>query len=105
MLIVDVIREADNEHEIYFLLTAYVEAVRYCDPLHHLPEIVRELPFNGVEDVNVRAESLRAILESSEAPDDKIRLVLAEALGIFAVARHRLETLREEYQSALLDAA
>jgi hypothetical protein len=105
MLIVDVIREADNEHEIYFLLTAYVEAVRHCDPLHHLPEIVRELPFNGVKDVSVRAESLRAILESPETLDDKIRLVLAEALGIFAVARHRLEMLREEELRPLLEAA
>lgn len=29
MLIFDVIREAVSKHEIYFLLTVYVEAVRY----------------------------------------------------------------------------
>jgi hypothetical protein len=105
MLIVDIIREAGNEHEIYFLLTSYVEALRYCDPLHLLPGDVRELPFNGAEDLSVRAERLRAVLESPAVPDDKIRLVLAEALDIFGVARHRLETLREEYQGALLEAA
>lgn len=105
MSIIDVIREADNEHEIYFLLTSYVEAVRYCDPLHLLPGDVRVLPFNGVEDVSMRAERLRAILESSAALDDRIRPLLAEALGIFAVAWHQLETLREKHQSALLEAA
>ena len=105
MLIVDVIRQADNEHEILFLLTAYVEAVRHCDPLHHLPEIARKLPLNGVEDVRVRAERLRADLESPDALDDKKRLVLAEALGIFAVARHRLETLHEDDQVALVAVA
>jgi len=105
MLMIDVIREADNEHEIYFLLTAYVEAVRHCDPLHHLPEVVRALPLTGVEDVRDRTERLRAVLESPGALDDMKRLVLAEAHGIFAVARRRLETLLEEYQGALLAAA
>jgi len=105
MLFVDVIRQADNEHEILFLLTAYVEAVRHFDPLHHLPGVVRELPFNSVEDVSARAESLGAILESPEALDDKIRLVLAEALGTFAVARHRLEMLREDMLRPLLETA
>jgi len=105
MLIVDVISEAQNEHEIYFLLTSYVEAVRYCDPLHHLPGVIRELPFNGVEDVSVRAERLRAVLESPDALDDKNRLVLVEAHGIFAEARHRLEMLRKEELRPLLEAA
>jgi len=105
MSITDVIREAANEHEIYFLLTSYVEAVRHCDPLHHLPGVVRELPFNGVEDVSVRARSLRAVLESPSALDDKIRLVLAEAHGIFAAARHRLEMLRKDALRPLLEAA
>ena len=105
MLIVDVIRQSDNEHEIFFLLTAYVEAVRHFDPLHHLPGVVRELPFNSVEDVSARAESLGAILESPEALDDKIRLVLAEAHGIFAVAWYRLEMLRKEELRPLLEAA
>jgi len=105
MLIVDVIREADSDHEIYFLVTSYVEAVRYCDPLRLLPMVVRELPLNDVEDVTIRVEMLRAILESPDALSDEIRLVLAEALDIFGMARHRLDALREEYQGALLEAA
>jgi len=105
MSITDVIREAANEHEIYFLLTAYVEAVRHCDPLHHLPEVVRALPLTGVEDVRDRTERLRAVLESPGALDDMKRLVLAEAHGIFAVAWYRLEMLRKEELRPLLEAA
>ena len=47
MPITDVIRVADNEFEIYLMLTSYVEAVRHCDPLCHLPEAVRALPLTA----------------------------------------------------------
>lgn len=105
MLITDVIHEADNAHEIHFLLTAYVEAVRYCDPLHRLPGFITELPFTGVADVLARAERLQAILESPAGADPAIQSILAEALGILAAAGKRLESLRENAPSPLLEAA
>jgi hypothetical protein len=105
MLITDVIREADNTHEIYFLLTAYVEAVRHCDPLQRLPGFITELPFTGLADVLARAERMRSVLESPAGADAAIQAVLAETLGILAVAGERLEALREGNAPPLLEAA
>jgi len=105
MLITDVIREAVNEYEIYFLLNAYVEAVRYCDPLHHLPEALRKLPFVSADHVNARLEQLKALHGSPDARGDGVRLVVAEALGILAVASRRLESIRGENPQPLLEAA
>jgi hypothetical protein len=105
MPITDVIREADSAHEIYFLLTAYVEAVRHCDPLQHLPGFITELPFTGFADVQMRAERMRSLLESPAGADAMIRAVLAEALGILTVAGERLEALRAGNASPLLEAA
>jgi hypothetical protein len=96
MLIVDVIREADNEHEIYFLLTSYVEAVRYCDKLTILPDPMRELPFVGMEDVQARIEALRGELgEPSREADRRDRDIVTEAMAIFNVALDRLVSLKE----------
>jgi hypothetical protein len=96
MLIVDVIREAENEHEIYFLLTSYVEAVRYCDKLTILPDPMRELPFVGMEDVQARIEALRGELgEPSREADRRDRDIVTEAMAIFNVALDRLVSLKE----------
>jgi hypothetical protein len=105
MLITDVIREADNAHEIHFLLTAYVEAVRYCDPLRRLPGFITKLPFSGLADVLARAERLQAILESPAGAEPAIQSMLAEALGILAAAGKRLESLSQDAPSPLLEAA
>ena len=105
MLITDVIREAVNEHEIYFLLNAYVEAVRYCDPLHHLPEAVTRLPFAGAEDVSARVEQLEALRVLLDERDDRVRRVVTEALDILGVAARRLESIRAERPQTLLKVA
>ena len=94
MLISDVISEAVNEHEIYFLLTAYVEAVRYCDKLESLPGAMRELPFVGVEDIRARVEMLQGEL-AKPALESRLedRDIIGEARLIFGVALERLQTL------------
>jgi hypothetical protein len=105
MLITDVIREAVNEHQIYFLLNACVEAVHDCNPLHYLPEALRELPFAGAEDVSARVEQLEALHASLDARDEGVRRVVAEALEILTMAARRLETIRAENPKPLLEAA
>jgi hypothetical protein len=87
MTILEVIREAGTEHEIYFLLTSYVEAVRYCDKFHTLPHPMRDLPFAGIEDVRRRVERLRAGIDRTDVLD---RPVIGEAAEIFAIALDRL---------------
>lgn len=93
MMITDAIREASTEHEIQFLLTAYVEAVRYCDKLDILPGSMKDLPLAGVDDLKARVEGLKAGLGGT---NDRDRLVVSEAMAIFAAALERLGSLEEE---------
>lgn len=97
MMIIDVIREASDEYEIFFLLTAYVEAVRYCDKLKNQPEYMRLLPLAGTIDLEVRIDKLKSELaRPSHDPGDKDRLIVREAADIFDTALHRLHALQEE---------
>lgn len=105
MLITEVIRETANEHEIYFLLTAYVEAVRHCDPLNCLPEEVRNLPLSGEEDVRARSERLGQMLDSSPGLARSMWPVAAEALDIFSAAARRLESMQGKPVQPALEAA
>jgi len=103
MIINDVIREAKSEHEVYFLLTSYVEAVCYCDRLNCLPEQIRGLPLHGVEDVRTRIDGLRAALDEQSArggTDNKFLLVVRETADLLDDALDRLQWLEREKQHA-----
>jgi len=96
MMIIDVIRKAGDEHEIFFLVSAYVEAVRYCDKLKNFPEHMWHLPLAGTLDLETRAESLESELgNSSQDRSERERLIVREAADIFAAALHRLRVLRQ----------
>ena len=99
----EVIREATNEHEVYFLLTAYVEAVRHGDLLSTLPGQVRELPLNGLDDVRTRVDGLRAELGSTR--NSRARVIVAESTEIFSEALNRLQCLEWEKRRAAVMAA
>ena len=102
MIINDVIREATSEHEVYFLLTAYVEAVRFGDQLNCLPPQVRELPLHGVEDVRARIDGLKAALNGpSRATDYKSLVVVRETADILGDALDRLQWLKHEGRRAM----
>lgn len=97
MMMTEAILNADTEHEVYFLLSAYVEAVRYGDKLHCMPECIRRLPLNGIADVRARFEKLVAELDvASDRLDDKVSVVLREALHVFGTACSRLTSLDTE---------
>jgi len=102
----DVIREATNEHEVYFLLTAYVEAVRYGDMLNYLPGQLRELPLNGFDDVRTRVDGLRAeLLRSSQGTGDRLQVIVRETTDLFSEALNRLQWLQWEQRRAAAMAA
>src|SRR5258706_16025479 len=95
MMIADVIRSAATEHEIYFLLTAYVEAVRFFDKLNDVPEHMASLPLAGVDDVKSRFNKIFAGLDAaSKRLDHKACETIREALHIFGAALHRLPGLK-----------
>ena len=99
----EVIREATSEHEVYFLLTAYVEAVRHGDLLSSLPGQVRELPLTGLDDVRTRVDGLRAELGSTR--NTRTRVIVAESTEIFSEALNRLQCLEWEKRRAAVMAA
>src|SRR4029079_618194 len=103
----DVIREATNEHEVSFLLTAYVEAVRYGDMLNYLPGQVRELPLNGLDDVRTRVDGLRAELvrSSSLGAGDRSQVIVRETTDLFSEALNRLQWLQWEQRRVAAMAA
>lgn len=94
----DVIREASSEHEVYFLVTSYVETVRFCDKLACLPQPVRELPLHGVDDLRSRVGDLRAGLRSGV--DERARPLVEEAAEVFDQAVNRLLWLEWEKRRA-----
>jgi hypothetical protein len=97
MTINDVIREAKSEHEIYFLVTAYVEAVRYCDPLSFLPAQARDLPLKGVDDVRTRIDGLWAELaRARQAGSPSRATVIEETTDVLGAALSRLQWLEQE---------
>ena len=96
MLITEVIREAADEKQVHFLVNAYIEAVRHCDPLCLMPGAVRELPLRGVEDAAARAREVGALLDFHKLSNDQARVVAREALGILTAAQQRLESLSTE---------
>lgn len=102
MPIIDAICESDSEHEIYFLLTAYVEAIRHCDKLGNLPERLTRLSFPGVEDLKNQVEELRADFGEIGERD---RAVIREAIEIFCAAIERLDTLAAETRGEMPMAA
>ena len=92
----DVIREAKSEQEIYFLLTSYVEAVRFGDQLNVVPAPVKRLPLAGRSEVRQQYQKLVELDQTSKAATDNANLVIKEALPIVGAALERLESLPEK---------
>jgi hypothetical protein len=89
----DVIREAKNEHEIYFLLTSYVEAVRFGDQLNLVPQSVKTLPLAGLGHVKQQLQRIVELDKASRDLNDNTCAVIKEALQLFSTAVDRLESL------------
>jgi hypothetical protein len=96
----DVIRNSNTEHEIYFLLTSYIEAVRFSDKLHcAIPEHITRLPLNGIVDMRERFELLMLELDrASKRLDHNSCMVIRESVHIFGAALNRLSGLDERHR-------
>ena len=95
MMIIDVILDANTEHEIFFLLTAYVESLRYCDKLGTLPQDLTRLPLSGVGDVQGKFVELRAEIGKPAAAGGRTHAILREAADVFGAAVDRLDRLAQ----------
>jgi hypothetical protein len=106
MIITDVIRSASTAPEIQFLLTSYVEAARYCDPLGRLPAELRDLPIGGTADLAARIARLKtAFGVPFEELREQDRAIVREALDIYSCALIRLRYLTEAEREMLAHAA
>ena len=98
MKITQAIRNAESEHVVYFLLTAYVETLGYYDPLRSsLPEHVKALPVSGLPDVAQRLSTVQRLLERHTEHDKAA--VLQEAADILAASAQRLGALQDTADS------
>lgn len=99
MMIADVIRQAQTEHEINFLLTAYFEATQFGGEKNFTSTTTIMLPLTGKDDLQKRFDLLVADLDkASKALDDNACLPIKETLHVLGNALHQLhhlELLRE----------
>lgn len=93
-MLLDVIKGATTEHEVYFLLHAYIEAIRHDDESEVLPQFLRQLPFHGLPDIEERVAELTLHLAGAGPPDRPMnRALVQEAHAILAAALTRLRWL------------
>jgi hypothetical protein len=92
--ITDALKQAQTNHVVYFLLTAYVESLGWYDPPRSwLPGDVMRLPVKGITDVIKRLDALRRVLRARMHEASRVREVLEEAVEIFSTASQRLTSL------------
>ena len=97
MIIDRVIRDAESDSAIYFLLTAYIETTQFGG---RLPEYLTNLPITGLKDVETRSRHLMMELGKISDPlHDKSCVVIEEALHIFDDAVCRLKVLEHAQPS------
>jgi hypothetical protein len=81
MMLLDVINEATTQHEVYFLLHAYIE-------------YLRRLPVHGLPDIEERVAELTLHLAGTGLHDRPMnRALVQEAHAILAAALTRLSWL------------
>jgi hypothetical protein len=101
MLISDIVRDANTEHEIYFLITAYVESVRFVDKLGLLPEQMTKLPLTDVRDLQERFTRLMIELDTaSKGLNDKTCTAIKETLQVFGAGIARLQFIEDAHKQS-----
>ena len=96
-MVIDTIRHAENESEIYALLTAQTERLVSAASL---PANLRKLPIEGPDDLSSRCRALLIELDlASKQLDDNGCFAIKEALQIYGAALFRLRVLDSKSQS------
>ncbi len=95
MELLEAMRRSNSEHEIQFLLSAYVETLPFYGLAHILPNGLTALPVRGTDDVRDRFEALiEADLRGSAAVSSaSTHAVVREATEVFGMALSRLSAL------------
>jgi hypothetical protein len=103
MMIADVIRHTDTEHEIYSLVIAYLEAMQFGDKTTFISPSTTTLPLMGKADLQKRFDQLFLDLDNaSKSPNDQACMAMKEALHVFGSALQQLRQI-EQLDSAQND--
>jgi hypothetical protein len=97
MLLIDVLRRLNTEHELRFLLAAYLENLQSRHVENQLPLGVAALPLKDAQDIEARFAELmgEALCGLARGHCDTQTAIAKEATEIFGAAVTRLHTLRE----------
>ena len=99
MMILDVIRDADSEYVVFFLLAAYLEAAYFAAKL---PQYATSLPINGPADIEMRLRRLTdEFYGPGVSPRDKPLAEVDAALSLFDAALSRLTLLELDGKAAV----
>ena len=102
MTIADVVRRSDSEWAIYFLLSAYLQALRLGDDSIRVPESITRLPLTGASDLRKRFEQLMVELDTaSRRLDDDSCSAIRGALHLVGAAAGRLKLIGERPHAAI----
>ncbi len=96
MMISEVMYRLNTEHEIHFVLTAYLETLQCYHAGKRLPPGVAALPLKGAADIEARfTELLGAELSGlARSHCDTQSAIAQEATEIFGAAFTRLQALK-----------
>lgn len=94
MTINEALRQADTDHIVFFLLTAYAESLCWYDSAKScVPARVLRLPVAGIKDVIERVKALRRARRVYAYRPSRTRVFLEEATDVFDTASRRLNFL------------
>src|SRR4051812_20043643 len=97
MVIAEIIREAETEYVVYFLLQAYLDAKSRREALKTLPARITESPVSGKQDAQARYALLQAeLVMATRRRDEKTSAAIKEALMVFGAALLRLQALEAQ---------
>lgn len=91
MTLTEYIPQADSPYTIYFLLTSYIDVVRFG---HSMPRDLTTRPLASAHDVSQRFATLVVGLDAASRRLDNIACsAIRETMNIFALAMDRLQFL------------
>jgi hypothetical protein len=97
MLLSDAINAARTEHEIFFLLTSYIDALGHSVSPGSVPDAVLALPLAGRSDLERRAAELGCQLDDDLSPRRRERRpAIAEGFSILITAVLALDRVGTE---------
>jgi hypothetical protein len=84
------ISEAGSEDAVFFLTTAYIEALQHASCASALPLQLTIMPLKGIRDLRRRFDALHVLIAVHYSRTHATRSELEEAHEVFATALQRL---------------